>query len=217
MFSFFDLSLPEILSRLIAVIVALSFHEWAHAFAAYKLGDPTARNLGRMTINPLAHIDIFGFLMMILVRFGWAKPVPINSRNFKNPRRDEIVVSLAGVCMNFLLAFVTLGIALGLGVNSMYLSSGGSFIVMLIYNFIFINLSLLVFNLIPIPPLDGYRVIQNLLIRRIGSNVFYYLEKYSYIILIVLLLSGVITTVMSWMVTKILSGMLLFYSMIFGL
>ena len=90
----------ELLYRMPAILVALAFHEWAHAYAAYKLGDPTAYNLGRMTLNPLAHIDLIGLIMMMLVRFGWAKPVPVSTRNFKHPRRDEIIVSLAGVAQH---------------------------------------------------------------------------------------------------------------------
>lgn len=103
----------ELLYRMPAILVALAFHEWAHAYAAYKLGDPTAYNLGRMTLNPLAHIDLIGLIMMMLVRFGWAKPVPVSTRNFKHPRRDEIIVSLAGVAMNLVLAFVTMLIFFG--------------------------------------------------------------------------------------------------------
>ena len=89
--------LTQLLYRIPAILVALSFHEWAHAYAAYKLGDPTARNMGRMTINPFAHIDPLGFLTLLLFRFGWAKPVPISTRYFKNARRDDLIVSLAVV------------------------------------------------------------------------------------------------------------------------
>ena len=107
-----DLStiLLEILYRIPGILVAISFHECAHAYAAYKCGDPTARNLGRMTLNPFAHFDPIGLVMMLLVRFGWAKPVPINTRNFKHPRKDELIVSLAGVATNLIIAFVTLGV-----------------------------------------------------------------------------------------------------------
>ena len=98
------------LYRVPAVIIAISFHECAHAYAAYRCGDPTARNLGRMTLNPVAHFDPVGLVMLLIARFGWAKPVPINTRNFKNPRRDEIIVALAGVATNLLIAFLTYGI-----------------------------------------------------------------------------------------------------------
>ena len=95
----------SLLYTLPAIIIGLTVHEWAHAFAADKLGDPTAKNLGRMTLNPFAHIDLFGFLCLLVVGFGWAKPVPVNPRNFKNYRRDDIIVSLAGIAMNLVVAF----------------------------------------------------------------------------------------------------------------
>ncbi|MBQ6704032.1 MAG: site-2 protease family protein, partial [Clostridia bacterium] len=153
----------ELLYRMPAILVALAFHEWAHARAAYSLGDPTAFNFGRMTLNPLAHIDPWGFVMLALFRFGWAKPVPINPRNFKNPRRDEIIVGLAGVFTNLLLAFAAMGVFYGIaatvGLRNAALNT-------VIYYFYFINLSLCVFNLLPIPPLDGYQVFSCLLARR---------------------------------------------------
>jgi Zn-dependent protease len=127
-----------------AIIFGLTIHEWAHAYVAYRLGDPTARNMGRMTLNPIAHIDPFGFIMLILVGFGWAKPVPVNSRNFKNFKRDDILVSLAGIGMNLLVAFVFSFIYVagflkwGLGTNEAFASIIGSFIT--------INLALAIFN-----------------------------------------------------------------------
>jgi len=202
--------LLEILYRVPAVIVALSFHEWAHAYAAFKLGDPTARNFGRMTLNPFAHIDPIGFVLMLLVRFGWAKPVPVNIRNFKKPRRDDIIVSLAGVTVNLVLAFLSLGV-LGLLLHFGIYNDIAWNIVM---NFCFINLGLMVFNLIPIPPLDGYHVLQNALMRRTSVKFFMTLERYGSIILIVLLVSGALTSIMSWAVNGILSGMLWLYHLV---
>ena len=197
-------SILEMLYRIPAILVALSFHEFAHAYAAYRLGDPTARNLGRMTINPLAHIDLWGFLMLLLVRFGWAKPVPINPRNFKKPRRDEIIVSLAGVVMNFLLAFVSMFLFyLILGGFKYYNEALNS----IIYSFFYINLALFVFNLLPIPPLDGFHVAQCLFMRKLGTRPFEFLERYGFIILIVLLMSGALTRILSYAVTGIMAGM----------
>ncbi|NCB31308.1 MAG: site-2 protease family protein [Clostridia bacterium] len=206
--------LTELLYRIPAVLVALSFHEWAHAYAAYRLGDPTARNLGRMTINPFAHIDPVGFLTLMLFRFGWAKPVPISTRYFKNPRKDELIVSLAGVTTNLLLAFVSMGVfylfAFTTGVNEM----GAN----LFYTFFFLNVGLCVFNLLPIPPLDGYHVAQCLFLRGNGAYRFFsFLNQYGYIILLVLLFSGVLSTIMSPLVNGIVYVLQSIYMGIFQL
>ncbi|OQB25229.1 MAG: Peptidase family M50 [Firmicutes bacterium ADurb.Bin182] len=217
-FSWFNV--PELVSRLIAIVISLAFHEWAHAYSAFKLGDPTARNLGRMTVNPLAHIDLIGFLALIIVRFGWAKPVPINLRNFKNPRRDDIIVSVAGVCTNLLLAFAFTGIGLGFGLIMIYggiVMTDGSFLGSLVGNFIFINLALFVFNLIPVPPLDGYHVFHDIFIRQIGHGIFDFLERNGRYILLMLLLSGIITAILSWAVSGLLTGMQQIYAVLFGL
>ena len=168
--------LTQLLYRIPAILVALSFHEWAHAYAAYKLGDPTARNMGRMTINPFAHIDPLGFLTLLLFRFGWAKPVPISTRYFKNARRDELIVSLAGVAANLILAFLS------------------------------------------IPPLDGYHVAQCLFLRGQKTyRVFSFLERYGYIILLVLLFTGVLSTIMSPLVNGIVYGIDGIYRLLFRL
>ena len=98
--------LESILYTLPAVLIALTFHEFAHAYVAYKNGDPTARNLGRMTLNPLAHLDVWGFVCMLLVGFGWAKPVPVNPNNYRNYKKGELTVSLAGVTMNLIIGII---------------------------------------------------------------------------------------------------------------
>lgn len=203
--------LRQALYSLPAILIALSFHEWAHAYAAFRLGDPTARNLGRMTINPLHHIDPLGFLMLLLVHFGWAKPVPINPRNFKNPRRDDTLVSLAGVCVNFLLALVSM---LTIYIYAIAGGSNGA-IAYILYYFCIINLSLMVFNLIPIPPLDGSHVLENLLIRRVGPRPFYFLSRYGNYILLILLISGVLTGILGTVVNAILYGMSSMFDAIF--
>ncbi|MEL7608547.1 MAG: site-2 protease family protein [Bacillota bacterium] len=205
---FSGINLMELLYRIPAIVVALSFHEWAHAYSAYRLGDPTARNLGRMTLNPLSHIDPIGFIMLILVRFGWARPVPINPRNFKNQRRDESIVSLAGVFVNLLLAFVTMGIAYVLS----YFNVTNVALDTIIYYFYFINIGLLVFNLLPIPPLDGYHVFQNLLIRVVGPKPFLFLDRYGQFVLLGLLLTGALTGLLSVVVEWIASGMAWVYN-----
>lgn len=186
-----------------AIIIGLTVHEWAHAYAAYRLGDPTARNLGRMTLNPIAHIDPIGFIMLLLVGFGWAKPVPINSRNFKHLKRDDIIVSLAGITMNILVAFVFSFIYVagflkwGLGTNEAFTSIIGSIIS--------INLALAIFNLIPIYPLDGSHVAESLLMHKI-PRVFWFLRQYGQFILLALLLTNIVSTVLGYLISGITSG-----------
>ena len=206
--------LLQTLYRIPAIIVALAFHEYAHAYAAYRKGDPTAYNLGRMTLNPITHIDPFGLIMLLLVGFGWARPVPINPRNFRNKRVDEIIVSLAGVATNFVLAFVSMGVYYA---AVLLFKVDNAIFANLFYSFYFINLGLCIFNLLPIPPLDGYHVLENLLIRRVGPNFFVYFERYGNFILIALLLTGALTGLMSAAVGGIMRGMMTFYDLIFGL
>lgn len=197
-----------------AVVISLSFHECAHAFVAYRCGDPTARNLGRMTLNPIKHIDPIGFVMMLLVHFGWAKPVPVNYRNFNKPKRDIILVSVAGITANLLLAFITFGIWFALTVNA----AGNVAVQKLLIYFYMLNLNLVIFNLIPVFPLDGYRILKELLPYKASLSKFvFYLERYGNWILIALLLSNIVSTVMQYATSGITVGFTWFYSAIFGL
>ena len=143
------------------IIIALSFHEFAHAWVSDRLGDPTPRRQGRVTINPLAHIDWIGFLALLIVGFGWGKPVQIDPSYYKNRRRDEFLVSIAGVTMNLILA-VVFSIPARLIVRS-YSGTVSSELIYNIYLIIFytvsINIVLMIFNLIPCPPLDGWNII----------------------------------------------------------
>lgn len=143
------------------IIVGLSFHEFAHAWVSDRLGDPTPRRQGRVTLNPLAHIDWIGFAALVLVGFGWGKPVEINPNYYKNRRRDEFLVGIAGVTMNLILAVILSFPAKAL--LKVYSGSGGSALIeniylMLLYA-VMINLVLMIFNLIPCPPLDGWGIL----------------------------------------------------------
>ena len=178
--------LESILYTLPAVLIALTFHEFAHAYVAYKNGDPTARNLGRMTLNPLAHLDVWGFVCMLLVGFGWAKPVPVNPNNYRNYKKGELTVSLAGVTMNLIIGIIG-ALASAITVNGI----GAAGKIYFIFKYLcYTNCALMVFNLIPIYPLDGYHVFEVLLGRVISPGVFEFLRKYGQMILLIVIFVG---------------------------
>ncbi len=154
----------------VATLIILTVHEYAHGYAAYRLGDNTALLMGRLTLNPIRHLDPIGAVCMLLFHFGWAKPVPINMRNFKNPRRDFAICALAGPLSNLLLAFFSAFLYLLLGrifgrmeFSSTLLGYITSNLLLFIYIFHIINVGFGIFNLIPIPPLDGSRILSLLL------------------------------------------------------
>ena len=147
----------EILAFAIALIPAFAIHEFAHAFMAYRLGDSTAKDLGRLTLNPIKHLDVLGTLMVFLVGFGWAKPVPVNPNNLRGGRKGMALVAVVGPLSNLALAGVVAFIWRVSGF------AGGEIVANILLVFIFLNIALLFFNLIPIPPLDGYRVLLGIL------------------------------------------------------
>jgi len=151
------LDLVDILEIAPAAVIGLTVHEFSHAYAAYKLGDSTAKEEGRLTLNPLKHIDWLGFFLIIIAGFGWAKPVSFNPNNLKNKHRDEIIISVAGPISNFILAILFFIIARIL-YSTNYFQTSGLEIINLIMTWGIINFSLFVFNLIPIPPLDGSHI-----------------------------------------------------------
>lgn len=172
-----------------AIIIGLSFHEFAHAAAAYALGDKTPKLQGRVTINPAAHIDPIGFVALIFIGFGWGKPVQVNPMNFKKMRRDGLIVDLAGVTLNFILAIAFAGVFKLLVLwNPAFLSTYmGSVIVELVYNIVLINIVLMLFNLLPVPPLDGFGVITELFDLR-KRDFYYPLYQNGFVILLLLMM-----------------------------
>ena len=153
LFNFFDL-----LITIMTVFIALSMHECAHAFVAYKLGDNTAKYMGRLTLNPLKHIDIIGMLCMIICHFGWAKPVPVDMRQFKNPKRGMAITAIAGPLTNLILGFLGAFLywLLVLIFPSILLNGNIKY---LVSTFGILNIYLAIFNLIPLPPFDGSRIL----------------------------------------------------------
>ena len=172
-----------------AVLIAATCHEFAHALVADRLGDPTARQLGRLSLNPLVHVDPLGTLFFVLFSFGWARPVPVNPRNFANPRLGMLVVALAGPLANIVLAF-----AVGVLVKTQ--GHTGTLWGDLASMLVLINIVLAVFNLIPIPPLDGSRILEGLLPSD-QALAYARIQPYGTVVILVLLYTGVVGQVMS--------------------
>ena len=208
----------HLLLSLPIILFALSLHETAHGVIANKLGDPTAKSLGRLTLNPLKHLDPIGFICMLLFGFGWAHPVPINSRYFKKPRRDIALTALAGPVSNLLAA---VGFALLYGIallllnlvsikigfpNERSMMLAEHFLIFLYYG-ISLNVTLAVFNLLPIPPLDGSRIVSAFLPPRLAFLYLKY-ERIISIVLMVLLLLGVVSPVISIATDLIIEGLM---------
>lgn len=206
--------LAGVFASLFVVFCTLPFHEYAHAFVATKLGDQTARLSGRLSLNPMRHIDPLGALMIVLVGFGYAKPVPVNPRNFKNPKVGMALTALAGPGANLLMAIVFLLLK-----NIILLFPTSNPIVLaLAYFFIFaasINIGLAVFNLLPIPPLDGSRILQLIIPSKYYFKFLQY-ERYVVIVVFVLLLTGILSRPLGYLQSLLYNGLDFLVSLPFG-
>lgn len=194
----FSQVIPYVLSALFVVFVTQPVHEFAHAWAANKLGDPTARYMGRLTLNPMAHINPVGAAMILLFGVGWANPVPVNQLNFKKPKRDMALTALAGPLSNIVLAFICLLLANIVIVLPFIPMVAAYYIVMFFVYAAQINISLGIFNLIPMPPLDGSRILGAVL----PDRIYYRIQQYEQMLFMVTLalcmlgaFSGIISNV----------------------
>lgn len=182
--------IKQILINIIALFIAIVPHEIAHGYVSYLCGDTTAKDDGRLSLNPLHHIDPIGLLSMVFLRFGWAKAVPINPNNFtKNRKLSSFLVSIAGVCTNFIIGIVS-------GIFYVYCYYKELSIIPLVSAIFWYNIMLGVFNLLPFPPLDGSKVVATFLPTK-WEYKFYKYEKYFYIVLVVLLFSGIVSRIIS--------------------
>lgn len=208
------------------ILFSLSFHEYSHAYAAYKMGDPTARNLGRMTLNPIKHLDPLGTVMMLLIGFGYAKPVPVNSRNFKNAKKGMALTAFAGPLSNLFLAIVSalilrilIVVLNGATITAEFQFNFYTLLLDFFYLFHILNLSLAVFNMIPIPPLDGSRLANIFL----PDKIYFGLMKYErYIMLALIAVVFILPRVTDvspvwWVASKISEGIMWLIGLIPGL
>jgi len=183
--------LGDALYMIPVLLISLTVHEFSHGYVAYKLGDPTAKNAGRLTLNPLKHLDPIGTLMMIVAKIGWAKPVPVNTRYFKNPKQDMVKVGIAGPLSNIMMAFIfvvpmyTFNIIHQLGT----MGSVGTWLATFFYLLYRVNLNLAVFNLLPVPPLDGSRVFYGILPDKYYFSVMKYEQYIGFAFLLIIILS----------------------------
>ena len=202
---------PQIIVLLIpALVFSLSFHEFAHAWMAYRLGDSTAERMGRLTLNPMAHLDPVGSIALLLMGFGWAKPVPVDARHFANPRQDMVKVAAAGPISNIILAIcAALLLRILLGMDMITYSIKTFFVI-----FMQINITLAVFNLLPVSPLDGSQILSPFLEKQFGTEFVWKMRVYGPRILFSIIIFSMVTDIhiFSFIITPIFN---LFISIFF--
>ena len=197
----FDFSyILSIVQSLIPALVCITLHELSHGYTAYLLGDDTAKSRGRLTLNPIKHMDVMGLLMMLVFHVGWAKPVPVNMYKFKNPKRGMALTALAGPMSNLVIAVVFMFVS-GLLYIPLYSSGVGYFFLGMLQLTAYISVGLGLFNLIPIPPLDGSKVLFSLMSDEKYYKLMRY-ERYGGILMLILVASGVIGRPLSSLISK---------------
>jgi len=212
---------------IISILIAISVHEWAHAYTAHRFGDPTPDQNGRLTLNPIAHIDPLGALMFLIIGFGWAKPVPVSPRYFRHPKREMSLVALAGPFSNFILAiiaffglfFLTRGT--DFSSSTLLTHSTGmtalAVLVQILESSLFVNLALMAFNLLPIAPLDGSKIIQVFIPYTMEEQYEQFMSYGMYILIGLILLGDVFhVQILSWWVFGIVDYVLTAFRMVAG-
>lgn len=198
----------DYLIKALVLFTAVPVHECAHAWVAEKMGDDTGRKQGRITLNPFAHLTLWGSLMMILVGFGWGKPVMVDSRNFKNPKKGMVLTALAGPASNFIMAFLSMIVYKVLAFLSFAKDSSTLDMLAMVFVYItLINISLAVFNFLPIPPLDGSKIFNAILPDKWYFTIMRY-ENFIFIALIILVYSGLLDAPLSFLQNKVIDVML---------
>ncbi|WML46285.1 site-2 protease family protein [Neobacillus sp. PS3-40] len=201
----------------ITLMVAFTFHEFSHAYVAYKFGDPTAKKQGRLTLNPFQHLDPIGTLLIFIAGFGWARPVPVNSNYFKKPRIAGVLVSVAGPLSNLILA--SLGFVIWFSINkAATVASIPVNVAEFLDLFIQLNIVLFIFNLLPFPPLDGYRIVEDLAPRNLKAKMTQ-VETYGSLIFLILVITPLsqftIQPIFNYIVPSVLTGMNQFFYQLF--
>lgn len=205
----FDIwGLAHLLVTILSAGACITFHELSHAYVADRLGDPTAKNAGRITLNPLKHIDIVGLVMLLVVKVGWAKPVQVDMRNFKDPKKGMALTALAGPVSNFILALLSMAMCTLLSLLFDHIEIWGLLLVLMVLMCFFANVAIYsvglgIFNLIPISPLDGSKVLYSFLPDKVYMTILHY-ERFVMLAVILLTASGVFSTPLSWAIQGVL-------------